>query len=184
MIRPRNLKWELPIAAATGILIAEVDRPAANRVQSFDMERLAGRWSNVGLGTEIGLGALTYAVGCAEHNPDVRDNGFTSLLSMGAAGTVDLGLKLAFDRQFPYARNSTGKFWGGGRSFPSGHSATSFAWASATAHRSHNKWAKIAAYALATGVSLSRYPAKKHFMSDILIGGTVGYVTGTYLAEH
>jgi hypothetical protein len=61
---------------------------------------------------------------------------------MAAAGTVDLGLKLAFDRQFPYSPNSTGAFWGGGRSFPSGHSATSFAWAAATAHRTHNKWAK------------------------------------------
>jgi membrane-associated phospholipid phosphatase len=43
---------------------------------------------------------------------------------------------------------------------------------------------KLGAYALATGVSLSRYPAKKHFPSDILIGATIGYVTGTYLANH
>lgn len=184
LIRPRNLIWELPIAAATGILIAEVDRPAANRIQSADMQRLAGRWSNVGLGMEIGSSALAYGIGCTEHQPYLRDTGFTGLASMAAAGTLDLGLKLAFDRQFPYSPNSTGKFWGGGRSFPSGHSATSFAWASSTAHRSHNKWVKLGAYALATGVSLSRYPAKKHFPSDILMGATIGYVTGTYLGEH
>jgi len=184
LVRPRNLKWELPIAAATGVLIAEVDRPAANRIQSVDMQRLAGRWSNVGLGLEIGSSALAYGIGCREHRTAVRDTGLTALAAMGAAGAIDLALKLAFDRQFPYSRNSTGAFWGGGRSFPSGHSATSFAWASATAHKSHNKWAKIGAYALATGVSLSRYPAKKHFASDILIGATIGYVTGTYLANH
>lgn len=183
-IRPANLKWELPIAAATGILIAEVDRPAADRIQSMEMQRLAGRWSNAGLGMEFASSGLAYGIGCRNHRVDIRNNGFIALASMGAAGTVDLGLKLAFDRQFPYSTHSTGQFWGGGRSFPSGHAAVSFAWASATAHRTHNKWVKVAAYALASGVSLSRYPAKKHFPSDILVGATVGYVTGTYLAGH
>jgi hypothetical protein len=28
------------------------------------------------------------------------------------------------------------------------------------------------------------HPAKKHFPSDILIGGTLGYITGTYIAAH
>jgi membrane-associated phospholipid phosphatase len=183
LLRPSNLKWELPIVAATGILIAEADIPAANRIHSADLQQVAGRWSNVGLGMEIGSGAFTYAVGCRSQNLYIRNTGFDSLAAMAAAGTLDLGLKLAFDRQFPYSPNSTGAFWGGGRSFPSGHSATSFAWAAATAHRTHKKWVKIAAYGLASGVALSRYPAKKHFPSDILMGATIGYVTGTYLGE-
>lgn len=104
---------------------------------------------------------------------------------MGVAGTEDLALKLTFDRQFPFTPGSTGKFWGGGRSFPSGHSATSFAFAAVVAHRyPHNKWIKWSSYALATGVALSRYPAKRHYPSDILMGATVGYVTGTYLTDH
>lgn len=183
-VRPRNLKWELPILAATGVLIAKVDRPADNRIQSKSLQQTAGQWSNVGLGLEIGSAALAYGIGCGKHHSYLRDTGFRALAAMGAAGTADLALKLAFDRQFP-GPNSTGKFWGGGRSFPSGHSATSFAFAAVVAHRyPKNKWIKWSAYALATGVSLSRYPAKKHFPSDILIGATLGYVTGTYLAEH
>ena len=183
-VRLGNLKWELPILAATGVLIAEIDRPAANRIQSQSLQQTAGRWSNAGLGIEIGSAALMYGAGCHSHHPYLRDAGFTALAAMAAAGTVDLGLKLAFDRQFPYGSQSTGKFWGGGRSFPSGHSATSFAFAAAVAHRyPHKKWIKWGAYAFASGVSLSRYPAKKHFPSDILMGATVGYVTGTYLAE-
>ena len=184
-VRLNNLKWELPILATTGVLIAKVDRPADNRIQSKSMQQLAGRWSNVGIGIEIGSSALGYGLGCREHNSYLRDTGFKALAAMGAAGTVDLGLKLAFDRQFPTTSNGAGKFWGGGRSFPSGHSATSFAFAAVIAHRyPEKKWLKWTAYALATGVSLSRYPAKKHFPSDILIGATLGYVTGTYLAEH
>ncbi len=184
-VRPRNLQWELPILAATGVLIAKVDRPADNRIQSLSLQQTAGRWSNIGLGLEIGSAALAYGIGCGKHHSYLRDTGFKALAAMGAAGTMDLALKLAFDRQFPFKPGSTGKFWGGGRAFPSGHSATSFAFAAVIAHRyPENKWVKWGAYALATGVSLSRYPAKKHYPSDILIGATLGYVTGTYLAAH
>jgi len=171
--------------AATGVIIAKVDRPADNRIQSKSLQQTAGQWSKVGLGLELGSAALAYGMGCGKHHSYLRDTGFKALAAMGAAGTADLALKLAFDRQFPYTPNSTGKFWGGGTAFPSGHSATSFAFAAVVAHRyPQNKWVKWAAYALATGVSLSRYPAKKHYPSDILIGATLGYVTGTYLAEH
>jgi membrane-associated phospholipid phosphatase len=139
-IRPENLKWELPIAAATGLLIAEADRPAANRIQSASFQHLARLWPNVGLVTEIGAAGATWGAGCIEHKPSLRDNGLTVLTLMGAAATLDLALKLSFDREFPFKPGSHGAFWGGGRSFPSGHAATSFAFASAIAHRyPHNR---------------------------------------------
>jgi membrane-associated phospholipid phosphatase len=184
-IRPSNLAWELPILGTTGVLIAKVDRPAANRIQSQSLQQTANLWSNIGLGLEIGSSTLAYGVGCAGHRTHLRDTGFTALFAMGAAGTVDLVLKFAFDRQFPTTGNGAGKFWGGGRSFPSGHSATSFAFAAVVAHRyPKNRWVKWGAYGLASGVSLARYPAKKHFPSDILMGATLGYVTGAYIAAH
>lgn len=183
-VRPRNLVWELPVLAATGVVIAKVDRPAGNRIQSKSLQQTASLWSNVGLGMELGSGALGYGVGCGHHHSYLRDTGFKALAAMGAAGTVDLGLKLAFDREFPTTPPGVGKFWGGGRSFPSGHAATSFAFAAVVAHRyPHKQWLKWTVYALAAGVSLSRYPAKKHFPSDILMGATLGYVIGTYLGN-
>jgi len=182
-IRPRNLKWELPIAAATGIMIATVDTPASRRVQSVSFENLASRWSNIGLGLELGSAGLAWAVGCAKHNDDVRGTGFLALEAAGAAAGINEVVKFAADRQFPSnGHSSTSEFWEGGRSFPSGHSAASFAFASVVAHRTHRRWVQVLAYGLATGVSLSRFPAKKHFPSDILVGATIGYVTGTYLA--
>lgn len=184
-IRPENLKWELPIGLATGVLIAEADQPAANRIQSKSFQDMAGRWSDAGLVTEIAAGGATWAVGCIEHKSSLRDNGLIALTAMGAAGTIDLALKLGFDREFPFKPGSQGAFWGGGRSFPSGHAMTSFAFASAIAHRyPHHRWVKWGAYAFASGVALSRYPAKRHYLSDILVGSTLGYVTGTYVAEH
>src|SRR5258707_1088975 len=135
VVRPGNLKWELPILAATGVMIAKIDRPADNRIQSKSLQQTAGQWSNVGLELELGLAALAYGVGCGKHHSYLRDTGFKALAAMGAAGTADLALKLTFDRQFPYTPNSTGKFWGGGRAFPSGHSATSFAFAAGSSPR-------------------------------------------------
>ena len=184
-IRPRNLAWELPIGATTGILIAKGDVPAADRIQSKSLQNTSSLWSNIGLGMELGAGALSWTGGCISHNSRLSEAGATALSAVGAAGAVDLMLKYGFDRQYPYSPKSTGEFWEGGHSFPSGHAAVSFALASTLAHRyPHNRWIKWGAYGLATGVSLSRYPAKKHFPSDILIGGTLGYITGAYIADH
>ncbi len=182
-IRPDNLKWELPIGAATGLLIAEADQPAANRIHSVDFQNLASRWSNVGLITEIAAGGAIWGAGCLKHNSQVQDAGLTALTAIGAASLADLALKLSFNREFPFTPGSRGEFWEGGRSFPSGHSAASWAFAAVLAHRyPHNRWIKWGAYGFATAVALSRYPAKRHFLSDILVGSTLGYVTGTYMS--
>lgn len=184
-VRPDNLKWELPIGAATGVLIAEGDQPLADRIQGKNIQDISRLWSNIGLGVEIGSSGLVYALGCAAHRSYLRDTGLTTLDALAAAGATNLVLKLAFNRQFPYTHGSKGEFWEGGRSFPSGHAMVSWAFAAAVAHRyPHKRWLKWGAYGLATGVALSRYPAKRHYASDILVGSALGYVTGTYMAEH
>ena len=69
VVRPSNLKWELPILAATGVMIAKVDRPADNRIQSKSLQQTAGQWSNVGLGLELGSAALRMASDVANTIP-------------------------------------------------------------------------------------------------------------------
>ena len=185
-IRYNNLKWELPIAAATGLLIATSDTHINNHIQSPTFVRDAAWGSNIGLGIELGAAGLMYLGGCAGHRSSyVANTGFTALEAMGAADLMALGIKTAANRQYAYHANPQGEFWEGGRSFPSGHAAASFAFASVIAHRyPHNPWIKWGAYGLATGVSLARVGGKKHFASDILVGGTLGYLTGTYMATH
>jgi membrane-associated phospholipid phosphatase len=185
-IRPSNLKWELPIAAATGLLIATSDNHINNHIQSPTFVRDSARGSNIGLGIELGAAGLMYMGGCSGNRSSYAASaGFTALEAMGAANLMTFGIKAAANRQYAYHSNSQGEFWEGGRSFPSGHAASSFAFASVVAHRyPHNFWIKWGAYGLATGVSLARVGGKKHFASDILVGGTIGYVTGTYLATH
>ena len=129
-------------------------------------------------------GWTMYLVGCPGHRSSyVANTGFTALEAMGAANLMTLAVKVATNRQYAYHTSPHGEFWEGGRSFPSGHAAASFAFASVIAHRyPHKFWLKWGAYGLATGVSLARVGGKKHFASDILVGGALGYVTGTYLA--
>jgi membrane-associated phospholipid phosphatase len=183
-IRLRNLRWELPIAAATGLSIALADDHINRHIHSPSFAQAASRGSNVGLGIELGTAGLIFLAGCSGHRSSYAANtAFTALEAMGAASLMTLGIKVATNRQYAYDPNTQGEFWEGGRSFPSGHAATSFAFASVMAHRyPHKFWLKWGAYGLATGVSLARVGGKKHFASDILVGGALGYVTGTYLA--
>jgi membrane-associated phospholipid phosphatase len=166
--------------------VTQVDWPADRRIQSVSLQNQAGLWSNIGLGAQIASGALAYTIGCRKNDRSyLSETGFTALAAMGAAAGANLALKAAFNRQYPYQNSSQGNFWAGGKSFPSGHSAASFAFASVVAHRyPQNKWIKWGAYATAAGISLARYPAKKHFPSDIVAGATLGYVIGTYMADH
>jgi membrane-associated phospholipid phosphatase len=186
-IRPNNLKWELPIAAAAATLIASgADSHVNGHIRSAALAQDATRGSNVGLGIELGTAGLMYAVGCPGHRSSYAAHaGWTALEAMGAASVLNLGIKAATNRQYDSQASSKGEFWEGGKSFPSGHAAASFAFASVIAHRyPHKPWLKWTAYGLATGVSLARVAGKKHFLSDILIGGTLGYLTGTYFAGH
>jgi hypothetical protein len=187
-VRLNNLKWELPVAAAAAVLIATgADTHVENHIRSTSLVNDSSRASNIGIGLELGGAGLMYVMGCAKHRSSYLANtGWTALEAMGAVNVLDLGLKPLFNRQYPYTRGSNnGEFWEGGQSFPSGHAATSFAFASVIAHRyPHNWWVKLGVYGLATGVSLSRVTGKKHFPSDVLIGGTLGYISGTYLVDH
>jgi len=186
-VRLKNLAWELPAAAATGLLIAKADRPTVNRFQSLSLQHDAGLWSDVGVGLELGAGGIAWVAACAEDHPSVANSAFTALAAAGFGQVINLGIKEGFRRQYPYQPNSTGAFFSRSRagSFTSGHATTSFAFAAAIAHRyPHKPWVVWGSYGLAAGLSVARLPAKKHYPSDILVGAIVGYATGTYLGNH
>jgi membrane-associated phospholipid phosphatase len=70
-------------------------------------------------------------------------------------------------------------------SFPSGHTTTAFAIASVFAHRYKDRPAAvITAYSLATLVGLSRMTENRHWGSDILAGGLLGYLCGTAVVKN
>jgi len=73
-------------------------------------------------------------------------------------------LKPLVDRQRPD---------GGSQSFPSGHSASAFAGAAFLQMRYGWRYG-VPAYALAGFVAYSRVEAKRHWTSDVIVGGAIG----------
>jgi membrane-associated phospholipid phosphatase len=69
----------------------------------------------------------------------------------------------------------------GGDSFPSGHAAVSFSTAAVFADRYEQPVGGIA-YGLASVVALARVYSDKHFASDVVAGGLLGWVIGKALS--
>ncbi len=71
---------------------------------------------------------------------------------------------------------STGSFLRGNGSFPSGHTIAAFSVATVIARRYGNhRWIPYVAYGAAALVGFSRLSLSAHFLSDVFVGGALGY---------
>jgi len=61
------------------------------------------------------------------------------------------------------------------RSMPSVHTSSAFAMMAVIAKQYNHWWIKIPAYAFAAGAAFQRVETRQHWMSDILLGGVIGY---------
>lgn len=77
---------------------------------------------------------------------------------------------------FVTAKSPTAYIRGNG-SFPSGHSMEAFAVATIIARRygRDHRWVPYAAYGLASLVGFSRLTLNVHYLSDVVMGGAIGY---------
>jgi membrane-associated phospholipid phosphatase len=66
-------------------------------------------------------------------------------------------------------------------SFPSGHTIAAFSVATVVARRYRNhKWIPYAAYGMAALVGFSRLSLSAHFLSDVFVGGALGYAISRF----
>src|SRR6266850_1266900 len=180
----RNAPWWLLSAATTAGLIA-ADRHIADSFENSNGQvRWGGRISNIGASyTLIPIVAGSYAYGVWKDNAKAREIGVLGTETL-LDGLIVAGiLKEATRRNRPDEREP-GEFWGGGRSFPSGHSIQVWSIASLLAHEYKNKpIIQITAYGLAGIVSASRIAAREHFASDVVTGATMGWFIGRYVYQ-
>lgn len=131
-----------------------------------------------GLGWVAGGAALAILGG-----PKGRRAGIaTALASLVATYIVQQRVKPLFRRVRPFV-NREARVVGirpPDHSFPSGHTASSFA--AATALAIFYPKAAPVAYTLATGVGVSRVHLGVHFPSDAAVGGVIGIGIGTLVA--
>jgi undecaprenyl-diphosphatase len=111
-----------------------------------------------------------------------RAGAATAVASLAATYIVQTRVKPIFRRVRPFV-NREARVVGvrpADHSFPSGHTASSFA--AATALAFFYPRAAPLAYAVATGVGMSRVHLGVHFPSDAAVGGVIGIGIGTFCA--
>jgi len=181
--RENALPWLLPIATTGGLIAADTHITDAFE-NSKGQVRWGNRISNIGAAyTLIPIVAGSYVYGAWRDDPKAREIGVLGTESLLDSLIVAGVMKEVFRRNRPDEKNP-GQFWGGGTSFPSGHSIQVWSIASLLAHEyRHKKIVGITAYSLAGIVSLSRVAAQKHFASDVFAGGAMGWFIGRYVYD-
>jgi membrane-associated phospholipid phosphatase len=92
-------------------------------------------------------------------------------------------LKYAFGRERPdFGTSVQGRWWRRQQSFPSGHAMGTWAAATVISKEYHeNPWIRYGVYAFPIAISASRMGAQRHFLSDVVAGGSLGYLLGSWL---
>lgn len=142
--------------------------------------------SNYSVYSLIGVGGGAFLLGQMRHDDHMSEAGLLSAEAAVNSLMVAYPLKYATQRSRPYQDDGHGRFFAGGSSFPSEHSATAWAIASVLAHEYPGSLSQIAAYGLASAVSLTRVTSQRHFPSDVVIGSILGWYMGRqiYRAHH
>ncbi len=185
-IRTHDLKWILPIAAATGAALAS-DTYTMRNVVSRDTEitNMSARVSDVMRYSFLGGPTLMVFLGRAGKNEHFHSAGLLGMEAFGDAYLVSTLFKFTSYRERPFLNDARGHFFsadaGSNSSFPSGHSMTAFAAATVLAEEYPTFWKQAALYSLATGVGVTRILGERHFPSDVLIGSVGGWMIGHYV---
>jgi membrane-associated phospholipid phosphatase len=124
---------------------------------------------------QVALSIATYIWGRAFDQPKVSHMGMDLLRAQIIVELIVEPLKFATQRERPDGSNA--------QSFPSGHSAETFA--AATVILRHLGWKGAAiGYAIATYVAASRLHDNVHYLSDVTFGSAVGIIAGRTVTEH
>ena len=158
----------LSIVGVVAVAAAPWDREGVNN--GFNLPTTVFQGGNV-VGNfvfQFGASAATYGIGKLSHNDKTtalgRDLVRAQLLSQGMVQAV----KFTVRRERPDGSNK--------QSFPSGHSASSFATASIL--HSYFGWkVGLPAYALGSYVGLARMSWNRHHVTDVVMGAGFGIVS-------
>jgi Capsule assembly protein Wzi/PAP2 superfamily len=182
--RTKDLKWILPGAGITAAFIAS-DGWWAKQVNPSHMQTSL-HISDYGTYSLIGLGGASFLFGHMTHNDHLQESGLLSAEAAINSTGVTYLFKEITQRQRPLEGNGNGDFFKGGASFTSEHSAIAWSIASVWAHEYPGWLSQLAAYGLASTVTITRVTAKQHFPSDVVVGSALGWYFGrqVYRAHH
>lgn len=176
-------KYVIPFAIISATLIATDNKIADGFPNTDDQTRWSGRVSQLGAAyTLAGASGAMYLIGKATGDKHARETGWIALEAIAHTQLIVFGMKQITNRRRPVTDEARGGFWTGGDSFPSGHAATAFAVATVFGYEyRHHIAVPITGYSIATLISISRMSARRHWASDIFVGGSTGFLIGRYI---
>ncbi len=145
------------------------------------------------------IGGALYGIGVVTDRPNLKDLGWHGteavLLGSGITGVLKGVLGRARPDMFPDTRPSDFQFAKGftvanRQSFPSGHTTTAFAAASAVTSEVNRMWPRYTwyvgpvLYGGATLVGLSRMYHNRHWASDVALGAGIGTFSGLKVVKY
>ena len=179
----KDAKWMIPSGIGAMALFT-TDRITGDEIAEFDRQVKASRIVSYA-GSTYGVGIVStafYLVGRRTNNYRARETGILSAEAAIDSLIVGGALKLGTQRARPDALGERSEFFDGGSSFPSGHSIQAWSVATIVANEYHDRrLVQVAAYSVASAVSLARFTGGKHYISDALVGSAIGYGIGRYV---
>lgn len=170
--------WALPSILVGGLLIKADGTIERHVPTSKSTVSHAVTASNAGVAALTAAGAGLFLLGHMQNDDQKRETGILAgEAAIGALADTEI-FKYAAGRERPFTGSGTGRFFTGGDSFPSTHAAVSWAIASVIAHEYPGPLTQLLAYGAAGGVSAARWAGQKHFASDVIIGGALGWYMG------
>jgi membrane-associated phospholipid phosphatase len=180
-----RFKWMIPIAATSAFLLTRDNDWSQNYKPSENTLNWSNHVSEIGSAYSVyGSVAGFYLLGKVTHNENLSHTGLVGLQALLNSTIVTGTLKLATSRERPNTGDGDGSFWGGGSSFPSGHSMAIWSIATAMVNaRPRPIYWHIIAYSIASSVSVARIAEEKHYASDVFVGSAMGFFIGRYVAN-
>ena len=177
---PTLPQWAKGTAVAGGAILAGalLDKPVDRFMDKHAGASLTRAWNNVGKATPIVLaGAAAGAIAFGDGR--MQNMGIISLESVLGAAALSVGVKHVVNRARP--RDGLGQ-WSrspdrSDASFPSNHATVAFAAVTPFAQEYDAPWL----YGVAAAGSLGRTAGRQHWVSDVVAGGVLGYVVGSWL---
>jgi hypothetical protein len=184
--RTKDLQWIAPFAGMTGAFIA-TDSWVTKQVPDAPSQLTRSlHISDYSTYSMIGVGGGAFILGRMTNNDHMQEAGLLSGEAAINSTAVAYLFKEITQRQRPLDGNGHGDFFRGGSSFPSEHSALAWSIASVWAHEYPGTLSQIAAYGMASAVTVTRVTARQHFPTDAVIGSVLGWYFGrqVYRAHH
>ena len=116
---------------------------------------------------------------CLNRDKRMKRIGYTALVAIGIqAILVNLVMKPLIMRVRPYELYQVALYIKPphGTSFPSGHTATAFAFAAVLFHTKYRTWKEVMVLAIMMGIT--RLYFYVHFPTDVLAGAIIGWLVG------